>query len=55
MQNIKATFSCISETNVKISNLWPCISIIIGMINNTPILCGFDANFGNECKDLQHK
>ena len=33
MQKIKSTFSCISDTNVKISNLWSCISISIGMIH----------------------
>ena len=27
----KSTFSCISETNVNISNLWLCISMITGI------------------------
>ena len=40
MPNTKSTFSCISETNVYISNLWSCISIIVGMKNNTlKIVC----------------
>ena len=34
--NTRATFSCISETKVKISNLWFLIAIITGMTNNTP-------------------
>ena len=59
----KYTFSCISETNVSISNLWPCISMIIGKMNNTltnysfltGILCAFNVNLVNKCKDLQHK
>ena len=58
----KSPFSCISDTNVKISNPWPCISIPIGMINNTLTNCPFptwilwvlDVNFSNECKDLHH-
>ena len=32
----KSTFSCISETGVKISNLWPYMSIITGITNSTP-------------------
>ena len=31
----KSTFSCISDTNVYISNLCPCISAIIGIMNKT--------------------
>ena len=31
--NTRSVFSCISDTSVKISNLWPYISIIIGMMN----------------------
>ena len=61
--NTKSTFSCISDTKVKISNLWPHISIIIGMMNNTLtncpfptyILCILEVNFGNECSDLHCK
>ena len=41
MPNTKSTFSCISETNVRMSNLWPCLSIIIGMMNNTLTKCPF--------------
>ena len=37
----KSTFSCISDTNVYISNLCPCISIIIGIMNNTLMNCPF--------------
>ena len=63
MPKTKLTFSCISYTNVKISNLWPCISITIGIINNTLtncsfptwILCLLEAQFGNKCKDLHCK
>ena len=59
----RSTFSWISDTNVYILNLWSCISIIIGIMKSTLtycplptwILCVFDANFGNECSDLQHK
>ena len=36
-----STFSCISDTNVWISNLCPCISIIIGIINNTLTNCPY--------------
>ena len=31
----KSTFSCISDTNIKMSNLSLCICIIIGIMNNT--------------------
>ena len=41
MPNTKSTFSCISETNAYISNLWSWISIIIGMLNNTLMNCPF--------------
>ena len=59
MPNTRSTFSCICDTNVNTPYLWPCIPIIIGMMNNTLmnypfptlILCIFDAHFGNECKD----
>ena len=34
--NTRSTFSCISETKVKISNLWFLMVIITGMTNNTP-------------------
>ena len=37
--NTRSTFSCISETKVKISNLWFWIVIITGMTNNTPTYC----------------
>ena len=33
--NTRSTFSCITGTNVKISNLWFCIVIITGMTNST--------------------
>ena len=39
--NTKSTFSCISKINVKMSNLWPCISLIIGMMNKTLMNCPF--------------
>ena len=35
----KSMFSCISDTNAWISNLFPCISITIGIINNTLTNC----------------
>ena len=41
MPNTKFTFSCISDTNVKILNLWSCTSIIIGMMNTTLMNCPF--------------
>ena len=52
----KSTFLCISETNVYISNLCLCISIITGMMNSTLMywpfpawsLCILDANYGKE-------
>ena len=37
----KSTFSCLSHTNVYISNLCPCMSTIIGIINKTLIYCPF--------------
>ena len=37
----RSTLSCISDTNVWISNLCPCMSIIIGIINNTLMNCPF--------------
>ena len=37
----KSTFSCISSTNVYISNLCPCISIVIGIMNKTLMNCPF--------------
>ena len=37
----KSTFSCISDTKVYISNLCPCISTIIGIMNNTLMSCPF--------------
>ena len=59
----RSTFSCISDTRVYTSNLCPCMSIIIGIMNNTltncpfptRILCVLDANFGSKWSDLQHK
>ena len=56
-------FSWFSDTNVNIPNLWPCTSIITGMMNNTLTYCLFptwilwvlDVNFGNECSDLHLK
>ena len=58
MPNTRSTFSCISDTNVKILNLWPCISITIGIMNKmltncpfpTYILCVLEAKFCNECR-----
>ena len=54
--NTKSMFSCISDTNVYISNLHPCMSTIIGIMNNTLlncpfltwILCVLDANLGSK-------
>ena len=37
----KFTFSCILDTRVYISNLCPCISIIIGIMNKTLTYCLF--------------
>ena len=37
----KSTFSWISDTNVYISNLCPCISTIIGIMNKTLMNCPF--------------
>ena len=37
----KSTFSWISDTKVYISNLCPCISTIIGIINKTLTNCPF--------------
>ena len=59
----KSTFSCILDTNVYISNLCPCISTIIGIMNKTLMNCPFctwifcvlDVNFDNEWIDLQSK
>ena len=56
----RSTFSCISDTKVYISNLYPCMSTIIGIMNSTLmnfpfptwILCVLDANFYNEWRDL---
>ena len=39
--NTKSTFSCISDTEVYISNLCPCISTIVGIINKTLTNCPF--------------
>ena len=55
MPNTRSAFSCISDTNVKIMNLWPYISTTIGTVNNTLTNCPFptgihcisEANFGN--------
>ena len=33
MPKTKSMFLCISDTNVKFSNLWLCISITTGIIN----------------------
>ena len=35
----KSTFSCIYDTNIYISNLCPCISTIIGIMNMTLTNC----------------
>ena len=59
----KTTLSCISDTKVYILNLCPCISTIIGIMNNILtncpfsawILCDLDANFGSKWSDLQCK
>ena len=56
----KCMFSCISEAKINTLNLCPCISITIGIMNNMLINCpvptwNWEANFGNECKDLHHK
>ena len=37
----KSTFSCISHTKVYIWNLHPCMSTIIGIMNNTLMNCLF--------------
>ena len=37
IQRTKSTFSCISETKVKTSNLWPCMSTVTGITNSTQI------------------
>ena len=37
----KSTFSCLSDTNIYISNLCPCTSTIIGIMNKTPTNCPF--------------
>ena len=37
----KSTFSCISDTNIYTSNLCPCMSTIIGIINKTLTNCLF--------------
>ena len=39
MPNTRSTFSCISDSHLKILNLWPCKSIIIGMMNKTLMNC----------------
>ena len=60
MPKTKSTFSQISDTNVNTSNLWSCMCITTGIMNNTPtycsfptcIICAFDVNFGNACYDL---
>ena len=41
MPKTKSTFSCISDTSVNTSNLWPWISITTGIRNNTPTYCPF--------------
>ena len=41
MPKTKSTFSCISDTNVYISNLCPCMSTITGIINQTLTYCPF--------------
>ena len=60
-------FTMPSNSNIflmpKTKSSFSCISITIGMINNTLMNCPFPtwilyilgANFGNECKDLYHK
>ena len=37
----KSTFSYISETNINISNLWQCVSMITGIINDVHFLPEF--------------
>ena len=37
----KSTFSCISDTNVYISNLCPCLSTINSIMNKTLMYCPF--------------
>ena len=57
MPNTKSMFYVLL---MLILNLCPCISITIGMMNNTLTTCPFptwilfilEANFGNECRDL---
>ena len=39
----KSIFSWISETKVKMSNLWPCMFTITGITNSTPTYCAFPA------------
>ena len=59
----KSTFSWISDANMYISNLYPCISIFIGIINkmlknslfHTSIRCVLDANLSREWSNLWHK
>ena len=59
----RSTFSYISDTSVKISNLCFWIVIITGMTNNTPTYCPLptwilvvvEVNLGNECKLLHLK
>ena len=59
----RSTFSCISETSVKISNLCFCIVMITGIRNNTPTYCPLPTcillvvvvNFGIACKFLHLK
>ena len=59
----KSMFLCISDSNEYISNLYPCISTIISIMNKTLtnypfptwILFVLDANFGREWSDIQCK
>ena len=59
----KSMFSWISDIRVYISNLFPCVSIMIGIVSksltncafHTLILCVLDANLGREWSDLQCK
>ena len=59
----RSTFSHISDTSVKISNLCFCIVIIAGMTNNTPTYCPLPTwilvvvavNLGNEYRLLHLK
>ena len=39
--NTKSAFLCISDINIYISNLCPCMSTIIGIMNNTLMNCPF--------------